>query len=338
VTLDPAMFHSGGHRPRVDNVHVKEPMADQDGDHDAAEDETERTEGDKIVGGGLPAFTVPNRDVEATPRMAAADDGGLPAFADLVEELRTALAEHLNLELRYGARLSGDSMDAVHGIRDSALATAQMATAHCGCDECQAHQPVILALMNGEPPDMGDEDDEDEDEDTGAGDDDGMRLQLAETQRQTAEALNMVFGQVQTLATRLATLETQTPYLAAQLSDLTLTLADQQRMQSATVTRAQSAQDAQTQALQTALIQRMEALAADAAATKALVEQVAAQPVAGNAPLAPWAVPVDKRMGGYYGNAQPESTPEQIRAWIAQRPMEDQIDLAAQLVRPATRK
>lgn len=339
LTLDPAAFHAGGHTPRVDNLDVtqKPGMADQDGDHDKAEDDREKMEGDTVLGGGVPPFTAVAPQGVPTPRSAAPELGEYANISqDLAAQLRLALPD----ATRSGARLSQESQQAVHGIRDANLQTALQAAQHCNCDECQTHAPVIIAILSGNPPDMSEDEDEDEDE----GDDsDDMRAQLVDLETRVAKAMRttsqVIAQQSQVLEQLVTRANTPSPSpdiaallapVLARLDDISLTVADSQRVATAQLSRALHDQQQTAEADRQVFAQHLEALSAVAASTQADVQRVLTTPVPGHAPIAPWAIAPSKTLGAARGMvADPMDTVHDIAAGL---PQDQQVRLAESIL------
>jgi hypothetical protein len=189
---------------------------------------------------------------------------------------------------RKGARISAESRDAVHGMRDGAVSNAKLACEHCGCPQCQS----LLAVMNGGMLDALGQHATSADESADTKSDTAMFGEL----RATRASINARV--TRELAELRAQMAEFTDALSTALGDLQLTLADHSRGYAAQTTRAVNAQIASLNAqLATALpdmvtrmsaaahtelqpaVQRLEVLAASVAEVKAGVERMEMQPM-----------------------------------------------------------
>lgn len=286
LTLDPAMFHPGGHTPAFDNLAG---AMDQDGDYDRDEDAREATLGDVQVGTPLPAFTAIDYDaVEPTPL-------GRTAEADTT---------------RVGARISADGMDQLHEVREQAAGALRSVCEHCGCPTCK----VLILALDGNAADDDDDDDEDDAEDLG---EDEERLAYADLARATAATNANMAILAQGVADMADYLARQDPQaIQRMLRDITLTVADQQRGLTAQVTRGMQDQTQQMVSTLNSSVQQLTALAETVSGVAATVARIEAQPLPQAGPVTRAQYPNDPRLAPPPSYTTYASVPENLLADI----------------------
>jgi phage head maturation protease len=233
---------------------------DKDGDYDEGQDIKEALDGVNVVGTGTPKGTPPvNLPGTETPMRV-----------DLPEETRA------------GARLSADTMAALHDLRDGHFSNITNTATLCGCEKClDIIDRLTRILEMEEEQEEGHEEDEGElpeDEEYDDEDMDEERVQIAETQRQMTAVLQGFADIVQSLSESMTAFSSTQEKLSTQLADLTSSQSDQQRQLSAEVTRALHDQNQALDARLAMTTQHLERLAEVSLATKQVCDIIANQP------------------------------------------------------------
>ncbi len=287
--------------------------------------------------------SVPALDRYDLAELSLVDNPGCPGSNDLVivrsdGEMSQVLA--LNSEAdaeakdteaeaieRAGARLSGETKDAIHGMRDHGHATHKQAAETCNCEECQDHLDALGQI--GKSKDGGD----------GDGDEDDRVLRY----------MAPVYQRLQNIAAALMPSENDSHYqdlqrenqeLRSQIAEIKATTLELKAALDASIER-----NAKNTEVPDFLKSAFETLRADVAATKAQIDTIAAQPTPGGPALNAGALPpgisaAEKRFATQPGNASsnnPDSTQAVLdrlqRAGALSSP-EAQVAAAALAARP----
>jgi hypothetical protein len=291
--------------------------------------------------------SVPALDRYDLAELSLVDNPGCPGSNDLVivrsdGEMSQVLAlnseanaEAQNSEAdaieRDGRRLSADTKDAVHAMRDHGHATHKQAASTCGCDECQDHLDALSQIGKAKA-------------DDGDGDNDADRV---------LRYMAPVYQRLQNIAARLAPNENDTHYqdLQRENQELRSQIAELKATTTTAITELKSALDASIERnaknteVPDFIKSAFETLKADVSATKAQIDKIAAQPAPGSPALNAGALPpgisaAEKRFAtqpGASSSNNPDSTLDVLdrmqRAGALNSP-EAQVAAAALAARP----
>lgn len=262
----------GGHTKRPDMAPTGEPY-DEDGDHDGDADAQPDEESAAQDTGATPIAkgrkTPHERAKKASPPPPPDEDEDEENDGDADDEERLATAS----ATRKGARVSADSRDALHGVRDDQLSALQKTCTHCGCPACQG---VLMILGSGDDSDVSEGDVEDAEAPENP---EAARVILAVLTRQMQQLEDKLTRQFQASVTRM------THSVTNRLADIETVVADMGEHAQAETARLMTAEVNRLADQQTQVLQRVEAIASLGEGLEARVERMEMQPNLAGGPM-----------------------------------------------------